>query len=565
MNFNSLKTKLTMITVISAIALLITSVIGIRALRGMQTNLEQVGTNQLPAVLGVEIVNEGQASIRAANLTAAISQHDYKAQTKFAELLKRKIDIWQDIDKGWKMYELLPKTNEEEALWNQFVKEWGIWKDQDAKLTKTIEALSKNSGEREQKAIFEEYFKLSEEMKPMFRGTHATLGKIVDFNIKESNDVIASSTRDGNQAFWMLTIVSAISLLTLVAFVVMVARGIMKQIGGEPEYALSIVDKIASGDLTVEIELQNGDKTSIMANMQRMLTQLSSVVDEVVSSANALTAASEQVSATAQGLSSSTSQMAASIEETSSSMEEMAATISQNTENAKVTDGIANKSAVEAVEGGDAVQKTVGAMKDIADKISIIDDIAYQTNLLALNAAIEAARAGEHGKGFAVVAAEVRKLAERSQVAALDIGKLATGSVNLAERAGSLFSTLIPSIKKTADLIQEISAASQEQNSGVGQVNSALVQITQATETNSSATQELAATAEEMSAQAGQLQEVVGYFKTRSSMGTKNVQHSKVKTAKNSELKLVKSPKVASIPKVAFNNEVASAANFERF
>ncbi|MGZ3790435.1 MAG: methyl-accepting chemotaxis protein, partial [Bacteriovorax sp.] len=295
-----------------------------------------------------------------------------------------------------------------------------------------------------------------------------------------------------------------------------VSHMVLRQVGGEPAEAIRIVDAIAGGDLTVIINLGANDNSSMFNGIQRMVSKLSGIIDQVVNSANALTIASEQISSTAQGLSSSTSQMAASIEETSSSMEEMAATISQNTENAKVTDGIANKSAVEAVEGGEAVQKTVGAMKDITDKISIIDDIAYQTNLLALNAAIEAARAGEHGKGFAVVAAEVRKLAERSQVAALDIGKLASGSVDLAERAGTLFNTIIPSIKKTADLIQEISAASQEQNSGVGQVNSALVQITQATQTNSSATQELASTAEEMSAQAARLQEVVGYFKTHS-------------------------------------------------
>ncbi|MGZ3807150.1 MAG: methyl-accepting chemotaxis protein, partial [Bacteriovorax sp.] len=174
-------------------------------------------------------------------------------------------------------------------------------------------------------------------------------------------------------------------------------------------------------------------------------------------------------------------------------------------------------------------------------------------------------RAGEHGKGFAVVAAEVRKLAERSQVAALDIGKLASGSVDLAERAGTLFNTIIPSIKKTADLIQEISAASQEQNSGVGQVNSALVQITQATQTNSSATQELASTAEEMSAQAARLQEVVGYFKTHSVKGLKMVQPNKVKAAKNGGLKLVKPSKTTPVTKLAENFATDTEASFERF
>jgi len=194
-------------------------------------------------------------------------------------------------------------------------------------------------------------------------------------------------------------------------------------------------------------------------------------------------------------------------------MEQMTSSISQNTENAKVTDGMATKAASEATEGGEAVKATVVAMKQIAQKIGIIDDIAYQTNLLALNAAIEAARAGEHGKGFAVVAAEVRKLAERSQVAAQEIGTVASSSVELAEKAGRLLDTIVPNIKKTSDLVQEITAASEEQSSGVGQINAAVTQLSQTTQQNASSSEELAATAEEMSSQAEQLQQAMSFFK----------------------------------------------------
>ncbi|MDD2760952.1 MAG: methyl-accepting chemotaxis protein, partial [Methylomonas sp.] len=195
------------------------------------------------------------------------------------------------------------------------------------------------------------------------------------------------------------------------------------------------------------------------------------------------------------------------------SIEQMSASINQNSENAKITDGMAGKASKEAVEGGVAVKQTVEAMKAIAGKIGIIDDIAYQTNMLALNAAIEAARAGDHGKGFAVVAAEVRKLAERSQVAAQEIGHLAESSVNTAETAGKLLDEIVPSIAKTSNLVQEIAAASNEQASGVSQVNTAMAQMNQITQQNASSSEELAATAEEMTAQAEQLQSLMSFFK----------------------------------------------------
>jgi methyl-accepting chemotaxis protein len=190
----------------------------------------------------------------------------------------------------------------------------------------------------------------------------------------------------------------------------------------------------------------------------------------------------------------------------------MSASIGQNSDNARVTDGMATKASKEATDGGGAVSETVKAMKQIAAKIGIVDDIAYQTNLLALNAAIEAARAGEHGKGFAVVAAEVRKLAERSQEAAKEIGDLASASVSTAERAGKLLDEIVPSIQKTSELVQEIAAASSEQSDSVTQIGGAMGQLSKATQQNASASEELAATSEELSGQAEQLQQSVAFF-----------------------------------------------------
>lgn len=278
--------------------------------------------------------------------------------------------------------------------------------------------------------------------------------------------------------------------------------------------ALNAASRIAEGDLTVTIEADSKDEVGMLMNaMQNMIGKLTQIIGEVRTAADNLTNAAGQVSATAQSLSQSSSEQAASVEETTSSMEQMTASISQNTENAKVTDGMASKAANEAAEGGEAVSKTVDDMKSIASKIGIIDDIAYQTNLLALNAAIEAARAGDHGKGFAVVAAEVRKLAERSQVAAQEIGGLASSSVKQAERAGTLLTEMVPTIRKTSDLVQEIASASSEQSSGVAQINGAMGQLNQATQQNASASEELAATAEELGSQAEQLQQTMTFFR----------------------------------------------------
>ncbi len=279
-----------------------------------------------------------------------------------------------------------------------------------------------------------------------------------------------------------------------------------------------VMGAMEQGDMTQTItKAYQGDFATLKDAINNTIAKLSDTIAQIITAADALSDASGQVSATAQSLSQSSSEQAASVEETTASLEQMTASVSQNTENAKVTDNMASKAAKEAGEGGEAVGKTVDAMKSIADKIGIIDDIAYQTNLLALNAAIEAARAGEHGKGFAVVAAEVRKLAERSQVAAQEIGELAGSSVKMAERAGNLLEEMVPSIQKTSDLVQEIASASQEQSSGVAQINNAMGQLNKATQQNASASEELAATAEELGGQAGQLQQLMGFFSTDNS------------------------------------------------
>ncbi len=285
----------------------------------------------------------------------------------------------------------------------------------------------------------------------------------------------------------------------------------MRQMVNNLRGTVGVAEKIADGDLTINMTTLS-DKDSLGSTLVFMVTKLREIVTEVMTSSQNVTTGSKQMSSSSEELSQGAAEQASSAEEVASSMEQMAANINQNADNAVQTKNIAIKSAEDAQKSGNAVVETVNAMKQIAEKISIIEEIARQTDLLALNAAIEAARAGEHGKGFAVVASEVRKLAERSQAAAGEISKLSITSVDVAEGAGDMLKQLVPDIQKTAELVQEISAASNEQRSGVEQINSALQQLDQVIQQNSAGSEELASTAEELSSQAGQMEDAVSYF-----------------------------------------------------
>jgi methyl-accepting chemotaxis protein len=274
-----------------------------------------------------------------------------------------------------------------------------------------------------------------------------------------------------------------------------------------------LAEKISHGDLTVEAKILS-DKDSLGRSLDEMLVNLRQVVTQVEEASGHVASGSEQLSANSQEMSEGASEQAASAEETTSAMEQMTASIQQNADNAKQTEKMSSMAATDAQASGQAVAQTVAAMKEIAEKISIIEEIARRTDLLALNAAVEAARAGDHGKGFAVVASEVRKLAERSQNAAAEITKRAADGVAVAKGAGAMLAKLVPDIHKTAELVQEINAASAEQNTGASQVNKAMQQLDQVIQQNAAAAEEMASTAEELSSQAEQLQSSIAFFKT---------------------------------------------------
>ncbi|ACG73628.1 methyl-accepting chemotaxis sensory transducer [Anaeromyxobacter sp. K] len=304
--------------------------------------------------------------------------------------------------------------------------------------------------------------------------------------------------------------ITAFALLLAAGVAFVIARSIVQPLAG----AVGVASRIADGDLTARVAPHGRDEIATLEDAMRGMTErLAGVLGEVRSGADALASAAGQVSATSQALSQGTGEQSASVEETTASLEEMSASIDTNSRNGQEAERIAAAGAVDAEACGRAAAEAVEAMRAIVERIGIVEEIAYQTNLLALNAAIEAARAGEQGRGFAVVAAEVRKLAVRSQTASAEIGGLASRSMESAARSGELLNALVPTIQRTAALVQTVAAAGQEQAAGVAQINGAMRRVDDVAQRNASASEELASTAEELSTQAEALQALVAVFR----------------------------------------------------
>lgn len=329
--------------------------------------------------------------------------------------------------------------------------------------------------------------------------------------IQTESDQLKGKMLESFENLKQLMVVSTI-LSVFIGFVTgfFIVRSMRKTLGGEPTEVASIVDLIAQGKL--DMPFSKRVNYGLYGNVKNMVETLKKIVSEVSTGAQAITYASMQLSSSSQLVSSGASDQAASSQQVSASMEEMASNIQQNSDNSQRAEEISTKAMENVEEGKVAVENAVHSMKDIAERVSVIGEIARRTNILALNAAVEAARAGEAGKGFAVVAAEVRKLAENSQQSATEIEELCQSSVGVAETAGKLFHDMVPRIKETVQLVQDINNASVEQNSGATQVNNAIQQLNNITQQNAASSEEMASSSEELLSQADQLKETVGFF-----------------------------------------------------
>jgi len=501
----------------------------------------EIATNWMPSVDTSNRLNTMTSDFRIAELQHVISQDDAGMKRWLGE----QNQLADSIAKLQSKYETLIGSSEERALFENFQQ---LWKEYMKFHEKAVDLSSRNETDKAM-GIY------NGEGKKVYDDASNALLKLVEYNSAGGNKAAAEGVAIYDSA--KLLVISGIGFCAVVAIAIAIwismsiVRGLKRGIElsdavaiGDLNYEINhpandeikdlinsmqrmtsnlrntaqIADQIANGDLTVT-PAPLSDKDTLGQSLQMMVERLRGVVGDAIAAGQNVSSGSQQLSSASEQVSQGATEQASSAEEASASMEEMAANIKQNADNAAQTEKIARQSSKDAEASGEAVNRAVGAMRTIAEKISIVQEIARQTDLLALNAAVEAARAGEHGKGFAVVASEVRKLAERSQAAAAEISTLSGETVQVATQAGEMLNKLVPDIRKTAELISEISAACREQDIGASQINEAIQQLDKVTQQNAGASEQMSATSEELAAQAEELQASIAFFKVENGSG----------------------------------------------
>ncbi|MDZ4185182.1 MAG: methyl-accepting chemotaxis protein [Desulfuromonadales bacterium] len=542
---------------IVALICAIVGIVGWYGINDTQESLIDVSETHLMATKGIGLIMEGMNAVKSAERTMVNPVLSHAERVSEMGKLKER---WADLELGWEIFDKVEKEPEEQRIWDKAKEIFPAWKQaHEAMVSELSQANSSqlmvNAVNDVEKDSLEHLNKASEIAFGASRSSFNDLMEQMD-SVFELADKLADERAAGAavsarrlKSFALFAVL--IGIIASMAFGFLIARSISVPMNqgvqlaeeiargdfsirlnsgrkdeiGQLATALDrmaeslkkqadVADQISKGNLTVDVTLAS-DKDQLGLALKTMAEFLNDMVRQIMAASDNVSSGSQALSAAAQEMSQGATEQAASAEEASSSIEEMTANIRQNADNALQTEKISIGAAKDAQEAGQVAGENMAAMKEIAGKIIIIEEIARQTNLLALNAAIEAARAGEHGRGFAVVAAEVRKLAERSQVAAGEINKLSASSVGVAEKAGIILGNLGPNIQRTAELVQEIAAASKEQDTGAEQISAAIQQLDKVIQQNASATEEMASTAEELSSQSEQLQALIAFFKVK--------------------------------------------------
>ncbi len=512
--FSSMKLKTKLASGFLSILLLMIGLgtLAINRLVVVNDQAKEMSENWLPSVRYTSALNTNTSDFRIAEYGHILSQTE-QAMSKHEKIMET---LSNDLKKNQATYELLISSAEERQIYDEFKRLWGEYLQEHEKLL----AISRQNKTEEAQKLIEG------KSREMFDAASNQLFALVELNNKGAAEStrVAGETYAGARAWIIAILIGAVGLG--IAIAVLLARGITKQVGGEPAAIADLTSQVAAGDLTVRFA-NTGKETGVYAALRDMAAQLKDMVSQVTQATGQVNSAAAEIAQGSADLSQRTEEQASALEETASSMEELTSTVKQSAEHAGQANQLAVAARSQAEQGGQVVDQAVTAMsaihhssRKIADIIGVIDEIAFQTNLLALNAAVEAARAGEQGRGFAVVAGEVRKLAQRSADAAKEIKALISDSVNkvadggqLVEQSGHTLKEIVTAIKKVSDIVAEIAAASREQASGIEQVNKAILQMDQVTQQNAALVEQTAAASQSMGDQAQELQRLMGFFK----------------------------------------------------